>query len=88
MDEQDAKEKIRIAIRESKYVWRTPISLVRETNIPLETVLILLETSGSFLRAYRTNAQGRSVFTTREKYLADSAWKRLWLDAFANKIGV
>ena len=88
MDEQDAKEKIRTAIRESKYVWRTPISLAKETNIPLETVLTMLETSDGFLRAYHTNAQGQSVFTTKEKYLSDSPWTRRLLDLLANKIGV
>ena len=88
MDERDAKEKIRTAIRESKYVWRTPISLAKETNIPLETVLTLLETSGSFLRAYNTNAKGQSVFSTKEKYLADSTWRRRLLDLLANKVGV
>lgn len=88
MDERDAKEKIRTAIRESKYVWRTPIGLAEETGIPLETVLTLLETSGSFMRAYNTNASGQSVFTTKEKYLADSTWRRRMVDLLANKVGV
>ncbi|MYM70727.1 hypothetical protein GTP55_03055 [Duganella sp. FT109W] len=88
MSESDAKEKIRTAIRQSSYVWRTATSLAKETGIPLETVLTLLETSGSFLRAYNTNASGQSLFTTREKYLADSTWNRRLLDLLANKVGV
>ena len=87
MDEHEAKEKIRAAIRESQYVWRTPIGLAKETGISLETVLDMLETSGDFLRAYHTNANGQSVFTTSEKYLADSTWKRRVMDFLANKIG-
>ncbi|WP_373990613.1 hypothetical protein [Duganella sp. BuS-21] len=88
MNESDAKEKIRAAIHESKYIWRTPIALAKETGVPLETVLTLLETSGSFMRAYNTNANGQSVFTTKEKYLADATWRRRLLDLLANKVGV
>jgi hypothetical protein len=88
MNESDAKEKIRTAIRQSKYVWRTPISLSKETQIPLEIVLTLLETSGAFMRAYNTNTSGQSVFTTAEKYIADSTWRHRLLDLLANKVGV
>jgi hypothetical protein len=88
MNQADAKEKIRSAIRQSENVWRTATGLAKETGIPLETVLTLLETSGAFLRAYHTNHQGQSVFTTKEKYLADLPWTRRLLDLLANKVGV
>ncbi|WP_432381856.1 hypothetical protein [Duganella sp. P38] len=88
MNESDAKEKIRAAIRHSKEVWHTASDLATETGIPLETTLSLLETSGSFLRAYHTNRLGQSVFSTREKYLADLPWRSRLLDLLANKVGV
>lgn len=88
MNETDAKEKIRSAIRHSKDVWRTATDLAKETGIPLETTLTLLETSDAFLRAYHTNPKGQSVFTTKEKYLADLPWPRRLLDLMANKVGV
>lgn len=88
MNETDAKEKISNAIRQSHYVWRTPTSIAKETGIPLETVLDLLETSGAFLRAHSINANGQSIFTTEEKYRADSTWPRKLIDLLANKFGV
>ncbi|SDG68751.1 MULTISPECIES: hypothetical protein [unclassified Duganella] len=88
MNQSDSKEKIRAAIRRSKEVWWTATDLAKETGIPLETTLSLLETSGTFLRAYHTNPLGQSVFTTREKYLADLPWPRRLLDLLANKVGV
>lgn len=88
MDEQDAKEKIRTAIRESQYVWRTVRGIAADTGIPEETVLQIIETADGFLRAYRRNRQGLTLYSTTEKYRKDATWKQKILDAITNKVGV
>ena len=88
MDERDAKEKIRTAIRESKYVWRTVRGISADTGITEATVLQILETADGFLRAYRRNPQGETLYSTAEKYRKDATWKQKILDAITNKVGV
>ncbi|MTV38328.1 hypothetical protein [Duganella radicis] len=88
MDEREAKEKIRAAIRESKYVWRTVRGISADTGITEETVLQILETADGFLRAYRRNPLGQTLYSTTEKYRRDATWKQKILDAITNKVGV
>jgi hypothetical protein len=88
MDEREAKEKIRAAIRESKYVWRTVQGISADTGIPQETISQILETADGFLRAYRRNPEGLTLYSTAEKYRKDATWKQKILDAITNKVGV
>jgi hypothetical protein len=88
MDEHEAKEKIRTAIHESQYVWRTVKGISADTGITEERVLQILETADGFLRAYRRNPQGLTLFSTAEKYRKDATWKQKILDAITNKVGV
>ncbi len=88
MDERDAKEKILTAIRESKYVWRTVKGISDDTGITPETIVHLLETADGFLRAYRPNPKGQTLYTTTEKYRRDAPWTQKLMDALTNKVGV
>ena len=69
------------AIEASRYVWRTAEAISRETGIPLERVTDLLQTSSrDFITAERPNAQGLTLYSTRDHYRRKEPFLKRYLD--------
>jgi hypothetical protein len=88
MNESDAKEKIRTAINDSGYLWRTATGIAADTRLPLEKVMEVLEQADGFLEAERKNQRGKTLYTTEQKYWKKTPWTRLLLDAMTNTVGI
>jgi len=88
MCQSDAKEKVRAAIENSNYLWRTASGIASDSGLTLETVMEVLEQADGFLEAQRKNPRGKALYTTREKYYSDAPWTRRLLDAMTNTVGI
>jgi hypothetical protein len=88
MDEKAAAEKVRAAITNSRYQWRTAQGIAADVGISAEAVSRIISNGNDFLQAYRPNARGETLYTTREKYLSDSTLAQRILDAMTNKVGI
>lgn len=87
--ENDKKEfelKVANAMMGSKYKWRTIRSLAKELDASPKIVADVLRTSDKFIKARKPNAQGQVLFTTSNRYKAETPfWGRV-LGAGANKL--
>lgn len=86
MDDDEALKLISKAIDDSKYRWRTPSGLSRDSGLSIDKVTELLEGSGAFVRARRANARGEALFAIKEKISKESTFKVRLLSALTNKV--
>lgn len=68
MIDKDKKEAILMAMRDSKFKWRTARGLAKDADLPIQEVLKFLENSPAVLRAKKSNKTGQALYTTRQQY--------------------
>jgi hypothetical protein len=71
---------VRQAIEGSRYVYRSAEAITRDTGIPLERVRSILETGDDFIEGLRPNAQGYTLYSTREHYRKHAGFVQRYLD--------
>jgi hypothetical protein len=86
MEDKEVKELINKAITKSSYRWRTPEGIAKDSGISVPQVLETLEKTEGFIRSRKANAQGATLYTTREKYKKTSSIGQRLLSAITNKI--
>lgn len=86
MDDNEAIKIISKAIEGSNYKWRTPSGLSRDSGLAVDKVTELLEISGAFVRARRSNAHGEALFTNKNNIIKDSTFKSRFLAALTNQV--
>lgn len=86
MNDREARELMIRAVNSSTYRWRTPRGIAKDTGLPPQQVLELLDRSDAFVRAKKGNARGEPLFTTTEKYKSETPLSRRLLNAITNKI--
>jgi hypothetical protein len=86
MDTSDAHYQITEAIDKSKYHWRTPSGISKDSRIPLPQVLNILEQSDKFIRARQVNSRGESLYSTKSKYEDKNTLGKRLLSALTNTI--
>lgn len=74
------------AISTSKYRWRTPRGIAKDSGVPDPQVIEILEGSELFIRARKDNDRGEPLYTTKEKYKSDSTLGQRLLAAITNKV--
>jgi len=69
------------AINESKFLWRTVGGLSTETGIAEESVRMLLEgMPDRVIRSIRPDKDGKTLYTTRDKYKGERSFVKKYLD--------
>lgn len=58
MDTKEAQRRIINAISTSKYRWRTPSGISKDSGVPLPQVLDILNRSDAFVHARKSNDRG------------------------------
>lgn len=83
----DEWEKIREALENPQYKWRTIEGIARDTGYEVSTVLDCLATHEDLvLRSSVPTKEGHELFTTKERYRTTSTvWDRLE-SAITNKV--
>jgi hypothetical protein len=71
---------VRDAIEGSKYIYRPAEKISLMTGIPLERVRRIIETSDDFIEGPRPNAQGLTLYSTRDHYRRHTGFIRRYLD--------
>ncbi|MBI4888380.1 MAG: hypothetical protein HY824_14895, partial [Acidobacteria bacterium] len=71
---------VRQAIEGSRYIYRPAEAIARDTGIPLEKVRRILETSDDFIEGPRPNAQGYTLYSTRDHYRKHAGFVQRYLD--------
>ncbi|MFI5371317.1 MAG: hypothetical protein ACHQ52_07130 [Candidatus Eisenbacteria bacterium] len=70
MSDSDPTNSVIAALEDARYLWRTLDGLARQTGLPREQVLAVLERSADrVVRARATAPGGAALYTTREHYL-------------------
>ncbi|VBL80387.1 TrmB family transcriptional regulator [Burkholderia pseudomallei] len=86
MNDRDAKIKIVSAIRDSSFKWRTARGIAKDSGVPMAQVLKMLNESKDFIKARKSNKNGESLFSTRERYERDFGFGERLLSVITNKI--
>jgi len=86
MEEREARERIIQVISTSKYRWRTPRGIAKDSGVPYPQVMQILERSNLFIRARKSNDRGEPLYSTREKYGTDSTFGQRLFSAITNKL--
>jgi hypothetical protein len=85
MEEREARDRIIQTISTSQYRWRTPRGIAKDSGVPYPQVIEILERSEFFIRARKSNNRGEPLYTTKEKYKAESTLGQRILAAVTNK---
>jgi hypothetical protein len=86
MNDREARTRIVQAITSSKFRWRTPRGIAKDSGVPLPQVIEVLERSDAFIRARKSNDRGEPLYSTKEKYKTESTLTQRVLAALTNKI--
>ena len=86
MNDREARDQIVQTIASSKYRWRTAQGIATDLGLPIQRVIELLERSDAFVRARKGNSHGDPLYTTSEKYRAETSISKRILGALTNKI--
>ena len=86
MQEREARDRIIHAISTSKYRWRTPRGIAKDSGVPYAQVMEMLERSDLFIRARKSNDRGEPLYTTKGKYKSESTLGQRLLSAITNKL--
>ena len=86
MNDREAHDRIVQAIGSSKYQWRTPRGIAKDSGLPLQEVLDVLKRSDVFVRARKGNAEGEPLYTTKERYKSEASLLQRALSALTNRI--
>jgi peptidoglycan hydrolase-like protein with peptidoglycan-binding domain len=84
--DKEARDKIIQSIATSKFRWRTPMGIAKESALSIKQVIGILEQSDAFIRARRGNDRGEPLYTTKDKYKSESSIGQRILTALTNKI--
>ncbi len=85
MEDREAQDRIIQAISGSKYRWRTPRGISKDSGVPYPQVMEILERKKLFVRARKGNDRDEPLYTTKEKHRSGSLAQRL-LAAVTNKL--
>jgi hypothetical protein len=86
MDDREARDRIIQAIAASKYRWRTPRGIAKESGVPLPQVMETLERSDAFIRSRKGNDRGEPLYSTKTKYREETSFGERVLTALTNRI--
>ena len=86
MNDIAARNRIIQAFASSKFRWRTPRGIAKDSGVPISHVIEILERSDTFVRARKGNDQGEPLYTTKDKYKAEVSFGQRVLNALTNKI--
>jgi len=82
----DDEERIISAIEKSNFKWRTVEGIVKDSRLPIKTVEETMDNSEKILRSSKTNKEGHSLYTTRDKYRDVTPLRRRFISAITNKV--
>ena len=86
MTDSEARDLIIKSINKSAYRWRTSDGISKDSGLPAQQVLDILDGSDAFVRSRNGNATGAALFTTAEKYKSGTPLSQRILSALTNKI--
>lgn len=86
MNDKDTRDLLVKAIEGSQYRWRTPRGIAKDSGVPFQNVLEVLERSDAFVRARKGNARGEPLYSTRERQKDESTLGKRVLAALTNRI--
>jgi hypothetical protein len=75
--------KVSDAIKNSRFLWRTPDGIAKELGLPVETVQTTLEYKPQFIRSAVSSKTGKVLYTSTEKR-EDAGFASRFLSAWAN----
>lgn len=86
MNDRETRELIVKAINSSPYKWRSPRGIAKDCGLAIQKVMEILDRSGDFVRARKTNAKGEALYTTKKKYKSEQTLSQRLLGAITNRI--
>lgn len=86
MSNREVRDKIIQAIASSKFRWRTPKGIAKDSGVKISQVIEILEQSDAFVRARKSNDRGEPLYTTKDKYKAETSFGQRVMSALTNKI--
>ena len=86
IDANDAVAKVLEALSNTSFKWRTLSGVAKETGLPLESVqAAMTQAADQIVRSSVRSADGRDLFTTREKFKSQATIPERLLGAIRNR---
>jgi hypothetical protein len=85
MNDKEARDRIIQTISTSKYRWRTPRGIAKDSGVPFSQVIDVLEHSDAFVRARKSNNRGEPLYSTKEKHKTEITFSQRVLAALTNQ---
>ena len=82
MNDQEIRALILASLQHSKFKWRTPRGISKETKVPIQQVMKFLQKSRDIRKSRKPSKHGELLFTLDERYQREKGL----LDKIVSKI--